>query len=730
MKTFKVDESEKSDFYNQFDEFYSKPFRSCEAEERELGKITADSKDCFEKRAISYDYLAEMFEIKLLPKCPFAFEYNNRSNRNDMEMQGLSSWYLRLPEGQAVMQEFYNNIAGNGESGLSAYYLPVDNAHLTVDYDKVLKKGLNGIIKEVESHLDDPGKQTFYNAMKRGLEAYKRLAERFSVLAEETAENCTGDDKIRMETLSAAMRNAPAEPARTFYEALNTIVFLYFTVPAIDAGTVSVFGHIDLLLGKYLRDDLNNGTITYRQAFDLIWRFIYIIDSKWSANHRGTNSTITLGGCDANGIPVFNDVTRLVITAYRRLRCIDPKLNIRIAPDSPQELITLTAEAITDGLNNICVFNDEVIIEANHKMGKELEDCRLYVGGGCQENVIGHCEQNSRATVYMNMLPALFSLWRDNSWNYFVDKFTGGLKYCNSDDDFERIYQKTLHNLRIHITAQVNMKNISEAKGLAWCASPAHSALLGDCIEKGIDMYVGGTKYSYGSVSLVGIGTLIDSLLAIKWVVFDEKLMSFDDFVEIVKNNFKGNDPLRRKIMSEAPKFMRDAEANEFAARVFKDSASASDGLKNTRGGKYEASLFSFRTFISLGSNFAATPDGRLKGEYLSAGMSPTILSQISVTDVLAGLEKIDMTDYPVVAVLDIKLPQVPVKITESIVKQFIHYGGSVLQINMVDQQTLIDAKNHPENYGNLIVRMSGFSARFVALPEAEKDEVINRTVN
>ena len=731
-----ISQAEKTDFYAQIDHFYSKPFPSCELKERELVKLTADSKDCFEKRAISYEYLAENFEIQVFSKCPFAFHYNNRRHRYDLEMNGLSDWYSKLEEAEAVKQEFYSNIAGNIESGLAGYYLPVDNAHLTIDYEKVLKKGLNGILKEVKIQLNNPDKlekRTLYTAMKRGLEAYKRLAERFSVLAVEMSDdcNCTGDDRIRMEKLSNVLQNSPAEPARTFYEALNTIVFLYFTVPAIDAGTVSVFGHVDLLLGNYLRDDLKNGIITYQQAFDLIWRFIYIIDSRWTTDHKGTNCTITLGGCDRTGKPVFNDVTKLIINVYRKLRCIDPKLNIRLAPDSPLELIKLTADAINDGLNNICVFNDEVIIEANRKMGKELQDCRLYVGGGCQENVIGHCEQNSRATIYMNTLPALFSIWRDDSWDYFVNKFTGGdLKYYNPYDDFEQIYQKVMHNLRIHITAQVNMKNISEAKSLAWCASPAHSALLDNCIEKGIDMYNGGTKYSYGSVSLAGIGTFIDSLLAIKWAVFDKKLMAFDDFIEIVKNNFKGNDQLRRKIVSEAPKYMRDSETSEFAARVFKDAASASNGLENTRGGKYEPSLFSFRTFVSLGCNFPATPDGRLSGEYLSAGMSPTVLSQIPVTDVLAGLEKIDLTGYPVVAVLDIKLPQISVEITENIIKQFIYYGGSVLQINMVNQQTLIDAKNHPANYGGLIVRMSGYSARFVSLSDAEKDEVINRAVN
>ncbi len=728
-----VSAKEKQEFFDQLDGFYAKSFSGGMELAPELLAIVGNYSDPYEKRAASYDFLANRLEIEVFGKCPYALHYNNRLSRWDVEASGISYWYSNLLPGQEVLAEFNKNTQGNYENGLAIYYLPVDNGHLTIDYQTVLEKGIEGIKNEVIRYKQKatPEKQSFYFAMERGLNAYALLAERFSKKAETAAVSAQGADKERMLELAEALKNVPLKPAKTFTEAIVAITFLYYAVPALDGGNVSVLGHVDRLLGKYLDADLLNKSITLEKAFDYIWRFLYIPDSRFGKNHMGTNCTVTLGGCDQNGHAVYNKVTHLIIKAYMQLRCMDPKLNIRIAKNSPKELIDLAAEAISQGNNNVCIFNDEVILSANQKAGKALEDARLYVAGGCQENILASCEQNSRATIYMNCLPALFNLWQDNTWSYFTDSFCPQKTQSFSEgDDFERIYQKTLHNLKVHITAQVNMKNISEAKGLYWCASPAHSALIKSCVEKGTDMFLGGTKYSSGSVSLAGTATLIDSLLAIKWVVFDQKLMPFDSFISIVKNNFANNQALRKRIIQDAPKFTRDEQANLFAARFLRDAAHMQDGLKNTRGGKYEPSLFSFRSFTALGAKFPATPDGRLKGEYLSASASPSLLAKTPATTVIGALKHIDLTDYPVVAVTDLKLPRISPAVARSLIINFINNGGSVLQCNTVDQHILLDAKAHPERHSDLVVRISGYSARFVALSEQEQDEVIARNVN
>ncbi|OQB35911.1 MAG: Formate acetyltransferase [Candidatus Latescibacteria bacterium ADurb.Bin168] len=250
-------------------------------------------------------------------------------------------------------------------------------------------------------------------------------------------------------------------------------------------------------------------------------------------------------------------------------------------------------------------------------------------------------------------------------------------------------------------------------------------------------MMAGGARYSFGSVSLAGIGTLIDSLYAVKVVVFDQERVSVTRFREILAADFEGEEAFRQYIVNRIPKFGHgDPEVREFSARVFADVARAGSGYLNTRGGTYEASLFSFRSFVDFGRRAGATPDGRHAGEHLSPGMSPSQLAlgrECSVTQVLRALEPVDMTDYPVVAVLDVKMPLSPEQadpsVLESVVRCFLDYGGSVLQINVVDPSALVDAREHPERHPDLVVRVSGYSAYFRTLSPDIQQEVVARAL-
>jgi formate C-acetyltransferase len=185
------------------------------------------------------------------------------------------------------------------------------------------------------------------------------------------------------------------------------------------------------------------------------------------------------------------------------------------------------------------------------------------------------------------------------------------------------------------------------------------------------------------------------------------------------------------------PKFGQEDDAiRAFSARIFADVAQAASGKPNSRGGCYEASLFAFRSFTSFGEMTGATPDGRHAGEHLAAGMSPSLLAldhDVSIGQVLSALEPLDLTLYPVVAVLDVKLTAVrggvPAQAITPVIRRFLKAGGSVLQINCVDQAMLNDARVHPERHPDLVVRVSGYSSVFVRLAEPIQDEIIARTV-
>ncbi|MEI6502330.1 MAG: pyruvate formate lyase family protein, partial [Armatimonadota bacterium] len=236
---------------------------------------------------------------------------------------------------------------------------------------------------------------------------------------------------------------------------------------------------------------------------------------------------------------------------------------------------------------------------------------------------------------------------------------------------------------------------------------------------------------------LTGIGTLVDALYAIRRLVYEEVRLSLGELAEILASDFAGEEALRQYVIHRLPKFGHDdPEVAQFAAEVFAQVAQASSGMPNTRGGVYEASLFSFRTFTSMGNLTGATPDGRRAGEHLSPGMSPSQLAlgeQTGVGQLLRCLEALDLAQYPVVAVLDVKLPLAPAGYEPQtllpIILRFIECGGSVLQINCLDPATLRAAQAHPERHPDLVVRVSGYSAYFNTLCTTLQDEIIERAL-
>jgi formate C-acetyltransferase len=267
---------------------------------------------------------------------------------------------------------------------------------------------------------------------------------------------------------------------------------------------------------------------------------------------------------------------------------------------------------------------------------------------------------------------------------------------------------------------------------------PLLSSTLDDCIANASDMTGGGCRYSTGSVDLVGIGTLVDSLWAVREMVYRKQELTMDELVDALERDFAGCEDLARRLRELPGKFgrSRDPEFLEFTAKVFADAAEATSGQSNSRGGKYVASLFAHRSNVSHGRRSQATPDGRRAGQIYSKGMGPSneaLGERANIGDILDAIEPVNMTDYPVVAILDMKLPSADRKksamLVGSVLHRFLKVGGSVLQMNVVDPKVLLEARDNPELHPDLVVRVSGFSAYFSNLPTEVRDEIIQRTL-
>jgi formate C-acetyltransferase len=368
-------------------------------------------------------------------------------------------------------------------------------------------------------------------------------------------------------------------------------------------------------------------------------------------------------------------------------------------------------------------------------MGKALEDARLYVGGGCQENVLQNTEINSRASIYLNLAHVLLMGFFPERWAPYTDAAGIHPQTYEGAEDFEEFRGRFLANLEAVVNDHIEVRNATEREGWWWNPCPLHSSTLDDCIENAKDMMAGGTRYAGASVSLIGVGTLVDSLRAIEQLVFEEQRVSLAELAAGLESDFAGQEPLRQYALNRVPKYgSEDGASGEFAARVFADLARIASGQPNTRGGRYEASVFAYRSFVGMGRHTGATPDGRRAGEPLSPGMGPSPLALrggMPLLDTLAAIDPVDLAAYPVAAVLDAKLPWtaegVKPEAIVAVLRYFMGVGGSVLQLNVVDPAALLDARKHPERHGDLVVRVSGYSARFTTLPHHIQNEIIQR---
>ena len=738
-------------FRAELEAWYAAGPADVSAVEAELNAASAARPDWtpFDRKALLYRVASERCGVQVFRHCPFFFELAGGRHRREWGFGGIGSWLRRQPWGR----EFERRCAAwkPAYAGLVLFngQVDVDLDHHTIGYDNVFRAGLAGLTRQAIARLATAASEeerAFLRAVIAGHEALGRLAQRFAARAEDMlADERDPALALNLALVSSAARHVPAQAPRTFHEALATILFLREAVGSMEGMAVSTLGMVDRLTGPYYEADVAAGRLTRDEAFDLVCAFLAICDAKFGtaafdAAHEGgdhieTSTTVFIGGCDTSGEPVFNEVTKLIVEAYAQLRLANPKLQARVAPGAPRAYLDLLGEFIALGTNVMCVYHDEVVIAANVRSGKRLEDCRLYVGGGCQENILANCEIHNRATMFFSAPRVLEATLFPARWASFVASEGVALVDGSQAPDFATLYDAFLANLRTIVGQLVARRNAGERDGWRYNPCPLHSSTIDDCVARARDITAGGARYSSGAVDLVGIGTVVDSLFALRRVVFERGQVPLAQMLAILEADWVDEEPLRQFVLHRVPKFgWEDAEVGAFAGQVFADVAEAASGMANSRGGRYQASLFAHRQFVSLAPHMMATPDGRRAGDPLSPGMGPSLLAlgeRCGLSQVLGALEPLDLTAYPVVAVLDVKLPQRGLRGAHvtAVIERFLAAGGSVLQPNVVDQATLLDAREHPERHGDLVVRISGYSAWFARLPRAVQDEVIARTV-
>jgi len=702
----------------------------------------------FQKKAWIYRMAARDCKVRLMPACPFYMELDTGRDRNSITSTwppepGLATWLMA--QNKQLLHDYNETWLANYDKALMiGGVMFADFAHHYADVERVLEFGLEGLKAQALSKLaevqkrKEQGRIAFYESMICGLDSVMQIAERFADEAERLLK-VTEDpqERYHLEQIAATARRIPRQPAQTFYEALCTVCFIREMHNALEGIGFAVYGHLDRILWPYYQKDIAAGRLDREQAQALIDCFMAITDARWDLNRElpgGTNATVIIGGCDAEGKSVYNTVTEMLIISMEKHRFANPKLQARIRDDHPSEYLEKLADLAKSGTNVLSVFNDKAIIASQIKAGKREADARLYLAGGCQEPTLS-CELNSRAYVYLNMAHMMDVSLFPEKWEQIFAAAGDMVHFMPAyrAESFEVFYRRAMYNFGVQIQNFVHKYNQLALQWPETNPCPLYSAVMADCIQNELDVTEGGARYNSDSFGMTGLGTVIDSLFAIKKAVYDLKIVTMQELRTALACDFEGYEPLRQYLRNRIAKMgQSDPEIREFTQQCMADIARHINGYPNTRGGYFESSLFTFYSFEWF-RNSNASANGRKRGEYLSRGGNPSEhAGGIDAATLLYAQNVVDYTDYPGGGVLYMDLPvtkgQLGRDLFVSVIRGFVQNGGSIMDFNVIDRAQLRKAQEDPDNHRNIVVRVCGYSALFHSLDKEKQDEIIART--
>ncbi len=607
-----------------------------------------------------------------------------------------------------------------------------------VNLPMVLGRGFSGARREAEERLErvDPeepgglGRQLFYKAALLVCDAVKTFSSRYAAKAREEAKEAEGERGKELEEIAGVCDLVPWEPARTFREALQSTWFA-FLIANIESGGDSIsFGRLDQLLYPYYLRDLKEGRLTRQGALALVEELLLkcneITYAPFDLDSHVTG--ITLGGQTESGRDATNELTYLFLQALEEVRMPKPQVSLRVHRGTPRELLRRAVEVMRVSGGRPQLNSDEAIIPSLLRWGIPLKEARTYSVDGCQ-----HFTTYSRKdhSGWLNLAKVLELALNDG-----VDRFTGrriGPPTGNPAGfaTFEEVMGAFRRQLEHCVKAMAEESELMDAAIRGTMCLPYASLHVEGCMERGKDVLEGGGRHNWTGMHGVGLANVANSLAAIKKLVFEEGRISMRELLEALGRDFEGYEELRR-MLAEAPKWGNDdAYVDSLAAEVvnlFFDEVDRHFCHRNPeKPGPFTPGLHSLIFNVNLGLGTAATPDGRRGGEPLTDGISPSPGTlRAGPTAVFASAAKLDHTRaYTASLALTVNGP------VEALTDLFRTYltdmGGLHLHVNILSPEILLEAKEHPERYRDLLVRVAGFSARFVELPEVLQDLVIKR---
>lgn len=687
-----------------------------------------------DRKIVNFSVTEEDLKIQEETIIPF---WEKRSMRNKILSSMTDEWKKAYAAG--IFTEFMEQRGPGHTVGSSKAY---EKGYL--DYQEDIKKALAKI-----DYMNDPeaiDKRNQLNAMSICCDAIMILGKRYADLARKMAAE-EKDEKRKAELLQIAENCdvVPAHKPQTYYQAIQTYWFTHLAVTTeLNPWDAYSPGHFDQHLSPFYERDVKAGILTREKALELM-ECLWVkfnnqpappkvgITLKESSTYTDF-ANINTGGVTPDGKDGVNEVSYIILDCMDEMRLVQPNSNVQISRKNPQKFLKRACEIARQGWGQPCFYNTEAIIQELLNAGKSIDDARR---GGCSGCVETGAFGNEAYILqgYFN-LPKIFELTLFNG----VDPMTGeqlGLQTGNAEDfeTFEQLWDAYAKQVKYFVDIKVRGSNVIESLFARYMPAPFLSIITNDCIEKGKDYNAGGARYNTNYIQGVGIGTITDSLSAVKYNVYDNKKFTMKELLAALKANFVGYENIHNLVSNKTPKYGNDDDyADDLMKKVFYLYQEEVTDRPNMKGGTYRVDMLPTTCHIYFGSVMIASPNGRLANKPVSEGISPekgadvngptavikstakmdhlktggTLLNQKFTPEVLEGEEGLDnLANY---------------------IRTYFNMDGHHVQFNVVHKELLIDAQNNPEEYKDLIVRVAGYSDYFRNLDKPLQDEIIERT--
>ncbi len=626
--------------------------------------------------------------------------------------------------------------------------------HTALD-GSIYRCGMNDYKKKIKDRIDrldyhnDPNAADRFEqltAMSISCDAVIIFAMRHAELAAEMARSAT--DKTRsaeLLTIAEVCNSVPARAPQTFHEALQMYWFVHLgTITELNGWDAMTPGHIDQHLKPFYDREIRDGSLTRETAKELLGCFFIKVNNHpappkvgVTAKESGTYNDFTqlnLGGVDSSGKDACNEVSYLALEVADELHLLQPQPSVHISSKTPDRFLKAALSVIRKGYGYPSVFNSDAVTMEQIRVGKSVEDAREGGTSGCIETgAFG--KEAYILTGYLNV-PKILEIALNNG----VDPLTGTRVGLQTGDPrtfltFEQLYEAFARQLDYVVGLKVKVNNYIERMYARYSPAPFLSVVIKDCIEKGQDYYDAGPRYNTNYIQCCGIGTITDSLSAIKTHVYEDRSVSWEQLLAALAENFEGHEPLRLKLWNKTPFFGNDDDRADMLMKlVYESLFAAIDGRPNTKGSVYHLNMLSTTCHVYFGKMLGATPNGRYAHLPQSDGTSPSHgADRNGPTAVVKSLSKMDQIKSGGTLLNQRFLPSVLATQSDldklgSLVRTYFNLGGHHIQFNIVDTKTLRKAQDAPDDYRNLLVRVAGYSDYFVDLDREHQEEIISRT--